>query len=326
MLRDIDPYVCLFEDCNMPSEQFKNIEGWIHHMSWQHTTLYSCQFIGHEKDFFATSEFFEQHLKRYHADSIADAELGAIMRKGIKPAPDVFTMLAAHINQDVQNISEKIALCPLCHFSLSDVDAPPDAELKDLGISSFPGSLHREIRDHIAGHLESIALLSLPERDDLDEEVSNELLPESTKSNDDRDDSDLSSLGFGNPDDPNYEGPYAQRRLEPGDEVEITTHDWGKVYDSLRMYKDEKYVLEDDPVLQTLATKQRNVRLSSNDKEETNSEELRGRTKPPTKSALTPETAPKLSSAIIEQLVALEEPERSSQWYEGPLTLISILF
>ena len=199
MLRDIDPYVCLFEDCNMPSEQFKSIEEWIHHMSWQHTTLYSCQFIGHEKDFFATSELFEQHLKRYHADSIADVELVAIMQKGIKPAPDVFAVLAARINQDVQNISEKIALCPLCHFSLSDVDAPPDAELKDLGTSSFPGPLHREIRDHIAGHLERIALLSLPDRDDLDEEVLNELLPESTRSNDNRGDSDLSSLGFDNP-------------------------------------------------------------------------------------------------------------------------------
>ena len=55
-------------------------------------------------------------------------------------------------------------------------------------------------------------------------------------------------------------------RLEPGDEVEITTHDRGYVYDSLRMYKDGKHAPEDGPVLQTLATKQRNVRLSSNDK------------------------------------------------------------
>ena len=254
MLRDIDPYVCLFEDCNMPSEQFKSTEEWIHHMSRQHTALYSCQFIGHEKDFFATSELFEQHLKRYHADSIVDAELGAIVQEGMKPAPDVFAMLAAHINQDVQNISKKVALCPLCHFSLGDVDAPPDAELEDLGILSFPGSLHRGIMDHIAGHLESIALLSLPDRADLDEEVSNELLPESTKSNDDGDDLDLSSLSFDNHDDPNYKDPYAQRRPGPRGEAGITTHDWGSAHDSLRMYKDKKHVLRNSGSRNTLPT------------------------------------------------------------------------
>ena len=237
----------------MPSEQFKSTEEWIHHMSRQHTTLYSCQFIGHEKDFFATSELFEKHLKRYHADSIVDAELGAIVQEGMKPAPDVFAMLAAHINQDVQNISKKVALCPLCHFSLGDVDAPPDAELEDLGISSFPGSLHRGIMDHIAGHLESIALLSLPDRDDVDEEVSNELLPESTKSNDDGDDLDLSSLSFDNHDDPNYKGPYAQRRLGPRGEAGITTHSWGYAH-SLQMYKEKKHVLRNSGSRNTLPT------------------------------------------------------------------------
>ncbi|OCK95557.1 uncharacterized protein K441DRAFT_658255 [Cenococcum geophilum 1.58] len=39
------------------------------------------------------------------------------------------------------------------------------------------------------------------------------LLPEITKSNDNQDDSDLSSLGFDNPDGPNYKGPYTEQQL-----------------------------------------------------------------------------------------------------------------
>ena len=63
----------------MPSEQFKSTKEWIYYMNWQHTILYSCQFISHKKDFFAILELFKQYLKRYHADSITDAELDTIM-------------------------------------------------------------------------------------------------------------------------------------------------------------------------------------------------------------------------------------------------------
>jgi hypothetical protein len=138
-------------------------------MMWQHTTLYSCQVPGHEKHFFASAPLFEQHLKHEHHDTFPDQQLGTVVEEGLRPAPDVFASLAACLNEDHKGIPESLSLCPMCTFCLADIEVPPGMSFEDFSIASFPKNLYQEIKDHMAEHLETIALLSLPGRDDLDE-------------------------------------------------------------------------------------------------------------------------------------------------------------
>ncbi|KAL4916459.1 hypothetical protein BDW62DRAFT_202613 [Aspergillus aurantiobrunneus] len=135
VMKDIDPYVCLFEDCDSDYPFFKKTEEWIDHMQWGHSTRYSCQVPGHEDIFFQTQAGLEQHLAGEHAEQLPSGELSGLVKNGLRPAPDVFAFLAGCLNMGQDRPSQGM-----------------------------------EIRQHIASHLERIALLSLPERDDFDAE------------------------------------------------------------------------------------------------------------------------------------------------------------
>jgi hypothetical protein len=63
-----------------------------------------------------------------------------------------------------------IVLCPLCDFSLSDDEV--NVVASNLAVMRFPRDVYTEIRDHIASHLERLALLSLPEKEDVEVESS----------------------------------------------------------------------------------------------------------------------------------------------------------
>lgn len=167
----------MFEDCDSQSQQFNTIEAWVYHMMWQHTVRYSCQFTGHEDLFFGTRKEFEQHLTQYHSESFSVDQKDTILQKALRPVPDVFAALAAALRQSG---TMTIPFCPLCDFAVEDV--PPSlAEAPDLEFARLPEDVHKEVRDHIATHLEKIALLCLPERDELQEDISNELQHGSTE-------------------------------------------------------------------------------------------------------------------------------------------------
>jgi hypothetical protein len=90
---------------------------------------------------------------------IAD-QLTFITEKSATPAEDTFETLARRRKSIIKSSSTQ-ALCPLCAF-----DPAEDSEEFDES-SSF-----KTLLNHIAGHLESIALLSLPEREESEDELS----------------------------------------------------------------------------------------------------------------------------------------------------------
>jgi hypothetical protein len=46
-MKDLEPYVCLFNERTLAYPYFKTTEEWITQMMWAHTTRYSCQ-VGKE--------------------------------------------------------------------------------------------------------------------------------------------------------------------------------------------------------------------------------------------------------------------------------------
>ncbi|UNI24640.1 hypothetical protein JDV02_010373 [Purpureocillium takamizusanense] len=129
---DLDAYVCLFEECDQPDKIWARSEAWLNHMK-QHTLRWKCPAKEHRDQHFETQEAFRTHLIEGHRKPYSDAELAMLVDRSRKATGPLFTS------------------CPLCGKTVEKV--------------------HGILEQHIAGHLRSLALKSLPpDYDDEDDE------------------------------------------------------------------------------------------------------------------------------------------------------------
>ncbi|KAL8732799.1 MAG: hypothetical protein Q9181_003826 [Wetmoreana brouardii] len=175
ILKDIDPYVRLFEGCSRPNEQYESLDDWISHMRWQRTLVWSCQAPRHTHLKFETSAECEAHMRQEHIQEISSAQIALLVEKSAQPAADP---LEKHLREDETGPQER-SVCPLCSFAVENARiSEPHGLVPD---ASAPINGMKKMRDHIAAHLESIAFLSLPEQDELDDAASDEVQSENTK-------------------------------------------------------------------------------------------------------------------------------------------------
>ncbi|KAF2492889.1 hypothetical protein BU16DRAFT_93203 [Lophium mytilinum] len=145
VMEDLEPYVCLFEECPMEYQAFRTIADW----------------INHENVFFLSRKAFECHLTQDHLDNIPKGKIDHIISKGLRPAPDLITVLVAKADLTTHALLDHVSLCPFCYIGLSIFGFPLNVEANGTAISLIPSALHLKVQDHVAAHLESIALLSL---------------------------------------------------------------------------------------------------------------------------------------------------------------------
>lgn len=188
ILKDIDPYVCLFEGCSRPKEQYQSFDEWISHMKWQHTLVWSCQAPRHNHLKFDTSAECEAHMRQEHVREISDAQIPLLVEKSAQPAADPLEVL---LRIDEAGPQER-SVCPFCPFAVENTRIPDPRALVPDASTSIDGM--KQMRDHIAAHLESIALLSLPEQENLDNAASDEVQSESAKRSSRGANQDLESL------------------------------------------------------------------------------------------------------------------------------------
>lgn len=153
ILNDIDPYVCLFEACEKPENCFKTVDDWLSHIQWQHTIVFSCQSTGHESELFDSSADLELHMHQQHWREFSESQLPFLVHKSLRPSPDTFGAFA-RARESIGVSKDSTSLCPLCLFSADEPNMPPNSM---SGEKKF-----KNIMNHIASHMESIALLSLP--------------------------------------------------------------------------------------------------------------------------------------------------------------------
>ncbi|KAG6359754.1 hypothetical protein INS49_010806 [Diaporthe citri] len=156
ILKDIDPFVCLFEECKESLTLFKTVEDWLGHMRWQHTIVYSCQAVGHEREAFGSSQDLEDHIRREHPGAFTESQLPGLVKQGAVPTSNTIGALNF-------SLSLNDSQCLLCHtFDPKPVDAET---MEDAAPASTPEQI---MQSHILEHLEAIALLALPGSDNLD--------------------------------------------------------------------------------------------------------------------------------------------------------------
>ena len=151
LLKDIEPYVCLFPDCEDGAAVFKSPDEWLGHMQWQHTIVWSCQVAGHEEHTFNSPAEMEQHILECHSGSFTSSQLPELIHQSSGPAPDTFAALSIQLDMD-SRVEKTAHKCPMCEKIL---------EQSLVGVSGGEKA-PETIQDHLLNHLESIALLSIP--------------------------------------------------------------------------------------------------------------------------------------------------------------------
>ncbi|KAL4789814.1 hypothetical protein BDV19DRAFT_394697 [Aspergillus venezuelensis] len=252
VLKDLEPYICVFEGCSQVS-CFRSVEDLVEHMRWSHTRSFSCQVAGHEGLFFEDAESLKQHFNAEHQDALPTSDLNEFAMQSFRPSPDVFTFLVGQLNH-AKNTG--IPLCPLCNFSLTDIGYEHHTNNKDLAIMRFPDELGKEIRDHLVSHMERLALLSLPEKVDVDLQSSDNQPASEGTTNDER----LDTVSLTCPDSPT--SPLDEETtFEP---VAPTFGDWSDLLGPSVLRFNLAHNVDDDPLLLDM----RNVKVSQRPEDE----------------------------------------------------------
>ena len=131
---DLEPYVCLFEECNNPEELYNHSEDWLKHMR-QHTLRWYCKSKSHSTFVFESGVQYERHMREAHKGAFTDDQLRVLTKRNSRTTGPIFEC------------------CPLC--------------------GSSPDRVKGKLEDHIVGHMRFLALKSLPPYYDEDEEIPN---------------------------------------------------------------------------------------------------------------------------------------------------------
>ena len=129
IIQDLMPYICILESCPAPESLFESGKDWLNHMRNQHSVSgWACVDSTHDTTlFFHTQYDFINHLTQDHEDQLDDDDICDLVAACYQRLPD-----------DVM-----IKECPFC----------PKTEDADSNAS--------DMMNHIAGHLLSLAQISL---------------------------------------------------------------------------------------------------------------------------------------------------------------------
>lgn len=124
--RDLDPYICVFDPCDSPSELYSSRQGWLAHMWSRHRTEWICFSSDHKEPWKSDKpSSFKQHLLECHPKEFRPDQLPTIVEASKSLIRPLFEQ------------------CPFCS----------ESRVGDL-------------EDHIVDHLRTFALRSLPSHDD----------------------------------------------------------------------------------------------------------------------------------------------------------------
>ncbi|KAI0857487.1 hypothetical protein F4860DRAFT_357229 [Xylaria cubensis] len=194
--KDLQPYVCISENCLEPPVYFTSFAKWREHMDNVHTTdwarkIYSpqvwyCDVSPHEYLEFREREELEQHLRNEHSNDLNFKQLERRLKRNVLPCPRD-KGICPLCNQDILKIYElqenllsgnettppsqtprpfrdsRVRFQDVEGFSSSDEEASKDIvdDISSLNIEEKKRLDFRKISKHIAGHLKSLAFLSI---------------------------------------------------------------------------------------------------------------------------------------------------------------------
>ncbi|KAF7136983.1 hypothetical protein CNMCM5793_006734 [Aspergillus hiratsukae] len=139
VMNDLQPYVCTYSHCDFPDHVFEDRDTWFNHEMEYHRIEFFCNTAGHPT--YRIQAEFGKHMKEFHDIQLEDSSI--VLDAFRRPSPSIKKASA-----DDPSAKE---LCNLCYQPT------------------------RNIKRHVARHLQQIALFAIPRADF---SVGNELLSE----------------------------------------------------------------------------------------------------------------------------------------------------
>lgn len=201
-------------------------------------------------------------MNKEHRDSFTESQLPILVQKSAHPAPDTFSILTARNKGAVSGSRYECPLCPFFVEKTKDQNHP-DSTL--LGAEFPVNEAPKIIQNHIAAHLESIALLSLPEQDALDENLSLAKESEISKKNSTRQDNQGSS-SQGLEEEQYFLAIDLDSDKNPSEFVpesipETTEYTWAYVFDSLDLRQADDFEPAHDVTLRGFVERARYIQM-----------------------------------------------------------------
>lgn len=157
VFNDLEPYVCVFEDCNDAHRLFRDQAAWRSHMQETHTKQWTCTAAGHRLCVFETEQAFEDHMRFDHAAGFKESQLPWYKKRSQGPAASTFNA------------------CPLCGYE------PAEEKINTLINAKGSDSkqkyqrskvISEDIVKHLALHLQAISMKALPWQENVEGEAS----------------------------------------------------------------------------------------------------------------------------------------------------------
>jgi hypothetical protein len=120
--KDLDPYVCVFDECETPFEIYSSSKEWLSHMRSQHCMRWHCFFTSHEPSFFQSPGALEQHLREIHAGQFSSEEMSFLVENSSHPSLSV------------------IEQCPFCQETAENTEEHVAQHLIQFALRSLPWS------------------------------------------------------------------------------------------------------------------------------------------------------------------------------------------
>ncbi|KAH0846016.1 hypothetical protein FOPE_11042 [Fonsecaea pedrosoi] len=198
---DIQPYVCLFEECATPLKLYSRSADWLLHMRNTHGEIqYACLAPkhGHERVYFRTPESYRNHLTQSHAKTFVENGLGDLLVRSmcrtpldpifrecpICPGPEKNSILDKRKQpESLRSLPQSPAKRKKVDDALTlrlkairirksaamdeDVEGEEEEEGDDNDTYRHRHSEEARLLRHIMAHLQFIALMALPWSEDL---------------------------------------------------------------------------------------------------------------------------------------------------------------
>ncbi|RSL45374.1 hypothetical protein CEP54_014294 [Fusarium duplospermum] len=127
---DLDPYVCLFEECDSPENLYNHSDAWIKHMK-QHAMRWRCTSKSHPVVICDTKDEYIDHMKTSHGDKFNDAQLSVLADRSGRATGPLFTSCPLCGVEDVKGGMEEHIVGHMRFLALKSLPATKEEEPDD---------------------------------------------------------------------------------------------------------------------------------------------------------------------------------------------------
>ncbi|KAK4244252.1 hypothetical protein C7999DRAFT_17466, partial [Corynascus novoguineensis] len=122
--KDLDPYICIFDQCPNPYQLYSSSEEWLGHMISQHRTRWHCPARDHPHLALGTRDELITHLEQIHPGRFEKAQLGSVADSCARA--------------DYPTIQH----CPFCSEQAGDLNIHVGQHLQCFALQSLPWPEH----------------------------------------------------------------------------------------------------------------------------------------------------------------------------------------